>query len=175
MAIDAVKDHINSGRFGKRCVYIITGLRVAHKSFAVTDETTRTTSVSFGGSASATACGVPIPVEVGADISRSSDRTKAASYETAPGIVFAYRVHVIRPKGASGEAELFSDRTAFFSGEVVADDDDETEFVDVDESVLLQDLDGFSSGHAEDLVSNESSNKPFIVFRNLKEKREYTT
>lgn len=167
MTIDGVKEHIDSGRFGKRCTYVISGLRVAHKSFTVTDETTRTMAVSFGGSASVTAGGVPIPVEAGADISKSNDRQKTASYETAPGIVFAYRLHVIRPKGAGlgagGEAELFSDRTAFFSGEAVDDEDEEMEVVGVNEVVLRQDLDRPPGGF--DVQTFEADDdESFVVF-----------
>ncbi|KAK1243912.1 hypothetical protein MKX08_002050 [Trichoderma sp. CBMAI-0020] len=113
VALDNVKRHIDSGRFGKRYVYIISGIRVAQKSFAVTDE------------------------------------QAGKSYETAPGIVFAYRLHVIRSKTAGEEGELFSHRTAFFSGEA-EDEAEEIEIAEVNRAVLRGDLDEPLDGYSEE-------------------------
>lgn len=65
-------------------------------------------------------------------------------YETAPGIVSAYRLHMVREKRDGGaESELFSHRTAFYSGEAEDSDDDdnmEMECVDVTAKVVNEDL-----------------------------------
>ncbi len=141
--LEEVKRHIDSGRFGKRCVYIITGLRVAVNSFTVTDEKATKVSGSLGGSGPVPAGGVP--VEVGGGLSGANEWTSNRSYQTAPGIVFAYRLHVIRPKSEDNvEGALFSDRTAFLTGEAGEGDDDEVdemEFVAVDVETAKDDLD----------------------------------
>ena len=135
--LDAVKQFINGGPFGrfkKRPVYIISGLRVAKDSFSVTDTTGSSTSVAGEVSASAEVVGAPLPLETGVGGSTSGEQHESHSYNTAPGVIFAYRMHVIRAKsGTSPESELFSDTTAFLTGE--GDDDDkgeqEMEFVSV--------------------------------------------
>lgn len=159
VALDNVKRHINSGRFGKRYVYIISGLRVAQQSFTVTDEKGSKTAASVGAS-------VPIPGAVpdavGANITNESKHEIRRSYETAPGIVFAYRLHVIRSKDAGEEGELFSDRTAFFSGEA-EDEDEEIEIVEVNRSVLQEDLDEKRDGYSEKRFEEEDD-ESYIIF-----------
>ena len=46
-----------------------------------------------------------------------SGRMVADQYETAQGIVFAYRVHIIRYKPRCVETELFESKGAFMAGE----------------------------------------------------------
>ncbi|KAH6856905.1 hypothetical protein B0I37DRAFT_412796 [Chaetomium sp. MPI-CAGE-AT-0009] len=145
--LDAVKKHINSGRFGRRRVYIISGLRVAQDSFTVTDEKGKKTGVAIGGSGPVPAG--PVPVSLGVNVSGSREEKRTNGYETAPGIVFAYRVHVIQPKDEGAEGELFSDRTAFFSGEAEDDEEEEMEVVEVNGEVLDQDLDLEPDGYEE--------------------------
>ncbi|KLU83938.1 hypothetical protein MAPG_02987 [Magnaporthiopsis poae ATCC 64411] len=140
--LDEVKEHMRSGRFGKRCAYIISGIRVALDSIAVTDNRRRKLVGSVGGSGPTPAGAVPTELEV--SISGSNESKEGRSFGTAPGIVFAYRLHVIRPKRGGVEAELFSDRTAFLTGEPGDDEEEEEEemeLVAVDATVARQDLD----------------------------------
>lgn len=137
--LDGVKDHMDSGMFGKRCAYIISGIRVALDPILVTDDKERKTAGSVGGSGPVPT-GV-VPVELGGGISGSNERKENKSFETAPGIVFAYRLHVIRPKRGTVEGELFSERTAFLTGEPGDDEEEEMELVAVDSTVVRQDLD----------------------------------
>lgn len=51
------------------------------------------------------------------------EKTVTDSHETAPGIVFAYRVHVIRYKRAGVETELFQSKGAFTTGSEKADEE----------------------------------------------------
>lgn len=161
LALGNVKRHVDSGRFGKRCVYIISGLRVAKQSFTVTDEKEKKTATSLGGSGPAPAGTVPF--ELGGNLTGSRDDMRKDGYETAPGIVFAYRLHVIRPKGTSEEGELFSDRTAFFSGEAEDEEVEEMEAVGVSEAVLQQDLDMQPDGYKEKKIE-EGDEESYIVF-----------
>jgi hypothetical protein len=139
LQLDSVKRHVESGRFGKRCTYVVSGLRIARESFLVTDEEGRNNSGSIGASGSAPIGALPL--EAGGSLSADRGQKKAMGYETAPGVVFAYRLHVIRPKRSSTDAELFSDRTAFFSGEEEPEEVAPMEAIEVDAEVLRQDLD----------------------------------
>lgn len=141
LALPRVKRHMNGGRFGKRPVYIISGLRVARDSFQVTNAVGSAASVELAASEAIPAG--PVPLEVGGAVSGSRGNEVTDGYETAPGIVFAYRLHVIREKRDGGvESELFSHRTAFFSGEGEDSDDGdlEMECVDVTAHVVNEDL-----------------------------------
>ncbi|KAI1826540.1 hypothetical protein F4861DRAFT_62881 [Xylaria intraflava] len=159
--LDRVKKHIDSGRFGKRCAYIISGLRIAQQSFTVTDTLDRTTELALGGSGPVGA-GVT-PAELGATVSGSQQTKKTRGYETAPGIVFAYRLHVIRVKSIGEEGELFSDRTAFFSGGSEDDEAEEMEIVEVDAAALQEDLD--LPPDAYDERTMEDADGSYIVFK----------
>ena len=161
--LEEVKRHIDSGRFGKRCVYIITGLRVAVDSFTVTDEKATKVSGSLGGSGPVPAGGVP--VEVGGGLSVANERTSNRSYQTAPGIVFAYRLHVIRPKSEdSAEGQLFSDRTAFLTGEAGdEDDDEEMELVAVDAETARNDLDMDLDAVGDEQKLEEGDEESYVV------------
>lgn len=145
VALDNVKRHMDSGRWGKRCVYIISGLRVTPQSFTVTEETGKNFEASLGGSGPVPA-GVA-PVELGGNILGSREDKRTGGYETAPGIVFAYRLHVIRPKGTGDEeVELFSDRTAFCSGEA-EEEEEEMEIMEANDAALRDDLDVREDGY----------------------------
>ncbi|KAF5675750.1 hypothetical protein FHETE_2353 [Fusarium heterosporum] len=114
VAIQTVKDHIDSGMFGKRPVYLVTGLRVTEVPFIVTREVGSGRRIAI----SATVPTGTVPVGVGGGISASSEKTNKESYETAPGIVFAYRLHVIRSRSnGTAQSAMFSHRTAFWTGE----------------------------------------------------------
>lgn len=109
---EAVREHIDSGFLGKRTVYFVSGLRVTNSPFTVTKEkgSGHNTSLSASGPAG------PVPVEVGGGISGGGESSKTDSYETAPGIVFAYRLHAIRVRGSgSVSSEMFSHRKLFMS------------------------------------------------------------
>jgi len=143
VSLPAVKRHVESGVFGKRPVYLISGLRVIRESFTVTDETGSSTAVALTASGPVPAG--PVPVELGGSLSRSKEEKLSMGYDTAPDIVFAYRVHVLRPKGDFVEAELFSSKAAFFSGGQDSTGggagDMEVELAEVDVATLRQDLD----------------------------------
>ncbi|KAL8364679.1 hypothetical protein RB595_003791 [Gaeumannomyces hyphopodioides] len=135
VALPKVRKHIDSGIFGKRPVYVVSGLRIAVSSFTVMCEadTSVQVQVPAGGPAGA------VPVELGGEVSTSVGEAKTDCYDTAPGIVFAYRLHVIRSKGSThAEAEMFSHRTAFLTGE--GDDAELMEVAEVTASVLNDDL-----------------------------------
>ncbi|KAM6486264.1 hypothetical protein HDV62DRAFT_403574 [Trichoderma sp. SZMC 28011] len=126
----AVRQHMDTGLYGKRPVYIVSGLRVTKTSMTVTMEkgNTRAGGVSAGVSGIA-------PAEIGADIHGGRRRDNIDSWETAPGIIFAYSLHIIREKGAGNvESEIFSLRTAFMTG--IGEEEVEMESVEV----LLEDL-----------------------------------
>jgi hypothetical protein len=110
-----VKKHIDTGIFGKKSVYIVTGLRIAKKSFTVKKEVAGNLSREISGSGPH--AGITVPVGVGAGLSGSSERKVTDSYDTAPEIIFAYRLSVIRTKRAGVEVELFSDKGAFLTGD----------------------------------------------------------
>lgn len=162
VALDDVKKHIDGGRFGKRYVYIISGLRVVQQSFTVMNEKGKKTAASLGGSGPVPAG--TVPVELGGNISGSGENKRKDGYEVAPGTVFAYRLHVIRPKNEGAEGELFSDRTAFFSGEAEDEEVEEMEIVGVNGAVLRQDLDMQPDGYDEKRIK-EGDDESYIVFK----------
>ncbi|KAI1431053.1 hypothetical protein GGR50DRAFT_111838 [Xylaria sp. CBS 124048] len=111
LELDEVKRYVYGGWFCRRSVYIISGLRIAHQRFTVMEEKGRIRSVAL--KASGPTCAAPF-AEVGAGFSKSKRTEIASVYTTAPGIVFAYRLHVIRPKD-EGLGEVFSHKLALFS------------------------------------------------------------
>ncbi|KIL86172.1 hypothetical protein FAVG1_10568 [Fusarium avenaceum] len=130
---EAVREHIDSGMFGKRTVYFVSGLRVTNSSFTVTNEK----GIGHNTSLSASGPTGPVPVEVGASISGGKETSKTDSYETAPGIVFAYRLHAIRVRGSGTiSSEMFSHRKLFMSGRA---EPEPMEVVDVTAEVLKAD------------------------------------
>lgn len=112
--LPTVQKRINSGMFGKRAVYVVTGLRIATSSFTVTEEDSSNLSIEVEGSGPASGT---TPVEVGGKIKHESGKTAMNSYDTAPGIVLAYQIHVIRTRRAGVETELFSHTSGFLTGE----------------------------------------------------------
>jgi hypothetical protein len=112
--LPAVQKQINSGVFGKRAVYVVTGLRIATSSFTVTEEDSSNFSVQAEGSGPPSGT---IPAEVGGRIKHERGKTATDSYDTAPGIVFAYQLNVIRTRRAGVETELFSHASGFLTGE----------------------------------------------------------
>jgi hypothetical protein len=73
----------------------------------VTDEKNRNSSESSGGSPQVPSGAVP--VEVGGFFSGGGREKVVVSYQTVPGIVFAYRLHAICPK-RSPTAEVFKSK-----------------------------------------------------------------
>ncbi|KAG4261509.1 hypothetical protein FPRO03_11526 [Fusarium proliferatum] len=135
ISTEAVQGHIHSAVFGKRTVYFISGLRVATSSFTVTKEKGIGHNTSLSGSGPAG----PVPIEVGAGISGGKESSKTDSYETAPGIIFAYRLHAIRVRGSGTvDSEMFVNEKAFMHGRPVPDPEP-FEVTDVDAEVLKAD------------------------------------
>ncbi|KAL8417660.1 hypothetical protein RB594_001349 [Gaeumannomyces avenae] len=163
--LDEVKRHMDSGRFGKRWVYIITGLRVAVDSFTVTDEKHFKASGSAAGSGLVPAGRTPLGLR--GELSGAREDTSDRSYQTAPGIVFAYRLHVIRPKG-DGDAEggVFSDRIAFLTGgaeDSDGDEDEEMELVAVDAETARNDLDMDPDALGEEQKFEEGDEESYVA------------
>lgn len=78
-----------------------------------------------------------VPVELGAGIHGQAKKDNVGSYGTAPSIVFAYRLNVIRQKmDGDVESEMFSSRTGFMTGGVSGAQQVEMELAEV----LPQDL-----------------------------------
>jgi outer membrane receptor for ferrienterochelin and colicin len=96
---------MDSGVFGKRAVYIVSGVRIAKTLFTVTKETGASYGIELSGSGPLIPG--PVLIELGASLAHNREKTVTDTYDTAPGIVFAYRVHVIRYKRAGVETELF--------------------------------------------------------------------
>ncbi|KAK6359885.1 hypothetical protein TWF696_001014 [Orbilia brochopaga] len=159
-----VKKFIDSGLSGlfgqKRPIYIIPGLRIAKTSFNVTRETGSGSHWSISGSGPAGAAAA-IPVEIGATVSADREKKSTGSYETSQGVVFAYRLHVIRAhRDGDADAELFAHRTAFLTGEGDEDEDEEVmEIVDATGKVVEEDLEE-ESKFMELVVGDER----YIVF-----------
>ncbi|OBS20203.1 hypothetical protein FPOA_06589 [Fusarium poae] len=170
--LDEVKKFINGGPFGrfrKRPVYLVSGLRVAQDSFSVTNTTGSSSSAEANMSLSAAALGAPVPLETGGGVSASGEKHETRGYNTSPGIVFAYRLHVIRAKSdGNAESELFSDTTAFLTGEDEDEDEDgqEMELADVTGETVKQ-AKGVKSTVEEFVVGDEAlvvfKSKPFIL------------
>jgi hypothetical protein len=112
--IPAVRKHIHSGMFGKRPVYVVSGLRIATSSFTVTEK--ESSNLTIGAEASGPPSGTT-PGEVGGKAKHDQQEKVTDSYDTAPGIVFAYQMYVIRTQRAGVETELFTHASAFLTGE----------------------------------------------------------
>ncbi|RDA93738.1 hypothetical protein CP533_0225 [Ophiocordyceps camponoti-saundersi (nom. inval.)] len=162
-AVDEVKSYMNGGHFGKRYVYIMSGVRIALQPMKITDEQGRKTGVSLGGSGSIPAGAVP--VGTGANIFGSGEDSKKEGYETASGIVLSYRLHVIRPKSKVVEAELLMNRTATYVAETIIDNDDEMEAVEVNEEVLRRDLDLGPEAYKEEEGVELGDDEAYVVIR----------
>jgi len=111
--LPTVRAQIDSGMFGKRPVYIVTGLRIATSSFTVTEENSSNFGVEAEGSGPPSGT---VPVEVGSKVKHESEKSATDSYDTAPGIVFAYRLDVIWTQRAGVETSLFTHKSAFLTG-----------------------------------------------------------
>jgi hypothetical protein len=100
-------------------------------------------------------------------LSGANEDKSNRSYQTAPGIVFAYRLHVIRPKGGGiAEGEVFSDRTAFLTGEAEEDGDDEVEemeLVAVDAETARNDLDVELDAFGDEQKLEDGDEESYIV------------
>ncbi|KAI1124014.1 hypothetical protein F5Y10DRAFT_285459 [Nemania abortiva] len=109
-----VRAHIESGMFGKRPFYIVTGVRIATSPFKVTKE--RNSSPTLEAERSGASTGTKPTMAVGGKVGRGSQSTVADSYDRVPDIVFAYQLHVVRTRRAGFETRLYSHRKAFFIG-----------------------------------------------------------
>lgn len=138
--IPTVRKHISSGMFGYRSVYVVSGLRIATSSFTVTEK--ESSNFTIGAEGSGPPSGTT-PGEVGGKAKHESQERVTDSYDTAPGIVFAYQMYVIRTHRAGSETELFTHKSGFLTGEggekeelfVLADANKEEIDEDLDEEV----------------------------------------
>ncbi|KAH6685687.1 hypothetical protein F5X68DRAFT_240895 [Plectosphaerella plurivora] len=157
LRLGAVRKYMEGGPLGRvrrTPVYLISGLRVVRDSLAVKSAGGTTTEIAGEAGVSAAAMGVPVPLEVGAGSSVSKGREWSHEYSTAPGIVFAYRLHVIRSRGDGAESELHSEKTAFMTGDG-EESEDEMEAVEVTAAEVGAgdlDVEQYSVGEAELVV-----------------------
>ncbi|CAI7619893.1 unnamed protein product [Penicillium discolor] len=151
VAQPSVRKHMDDGLWGKQPVYIVSGLRITKTEMSVTNGQGTTHGGGIGGSGPVPA-GV-MPVEVGVDLRGEMRRDKVHSYETAPGIIFAYRLNVIRQRrGRDMESEIFSHKTAFMTGGI--EEEEEMEMVDIDTLELKNDLEDEDEAFSEHSVGN---------------------
>lgn len=126
----SARSHMDSGIFGKRPLYIVTGLRVTRQPMSIS----KTASASKAGAAtlSGNATGGSAPLEIGGDIRGTAGRAIVDSYEAPAGVIFAYRVHIIREKSdRATDGGIFSSRAAFMGSTF---EEIETEFEAVEGS-----------------------------------------
>ena len=121
-ALPVVQEQMARGIFGKRAIYVVSGVRIAKTSFTVKKEKGRNYTVGLSGSGPPIPG--PVPLELGAGVTHARETTVTDSYETAPEIVYAYRVHVVRYKRAGVEMELFQSKSAFMTGSGRVDDEE---------------------------------------------------
>lgn len=136
--IPKVKKHINSAFWGgKNYVYVITGLLVSTGSFRIGNESNHSVQVSAQAQAGDNG---GFSGGGGGGCSRAGQSTH--SHETAPGVVYAYRLHVIRPRSDDIETEMFESREAFFTGDGPngKGNSESMEMVDATPDVIRQDL-----------------------------------
>jgi hypothetical protein len=115
-----VQKHMDSGWFGKRPVYLVSGLRIATSSFTVMSDDSSHLTLETEGSGPPT--GV-VPGEIGGHLSHNRQQTVTNTYDTSPNVVFAYRLHIIRPRRARLETGLFSHKSAFLTGKSAMNDE----------------------------------------------------
>lgn len=135
--LPSVHEHITSGLFGRRYVYVVTGLRIATSSFTVTVQNETNYGVSVEGSGPALAVA---PLEVGAGLSHQKANQNTDTYSTAPGIVFAYQMHIIRTYKAGSEVDIFQHKGAFMTGDGTANEH-QLLLVEATEAEIGDDLD----------------------------------
>lgn len=111
--IPTVRKHIASSMFGKRAVYVVSGLRIATSSFTVTEEESSNFTIEAKGSGPPSGT---TPGEVGGRVKHDNRERVADSYDTAPGIVFAYQMYVIRAHRTGSETGLFTHKSGFLTG-----------------------------------------------------------
>lgn len=148
--VPKIRKYIDSGFLARKPVYIITGVRIVKTSFTVS--TASETTATGEGSASMNDPTGTVPVTAGGEGNARVTKSAGDSYATAPGIVFAYRVHVIRAKG-DGEVdeELFSHKKAFMTGIGGSD----LECVEVTPQVLRECLEGKAEVNEHDVGGDD--------------------
>ncbi|KAH9237707.1 hypothetical protein K456DRAFT_1747458 [Colletotrichum gloeosporioides 23] len=135
LKLDEVRRHMESGMFGNKPIYVITGHRIAISSFVVSKEVSKNLEVE----AAANGPTISVPMELGGGITSNVETTKNVSFETAPGVIFAYRLHVIRKRGyGQTREELFTHKSAFLT-EGIADAGALYEIMETTADILEQD------------------------------------
>ncbi|KAK2744438.1 hypothetical protein FQN55_006765 [Onygenales sp. PD_40] len=153
MELPKVSQYVNSGMFGRRAVYIISGIRVTRASFSVVVKSAANRGTGFTGSGSGPVGG-GAHIGLGGGVSRNSGNAVIDSYETAPGVIFAYRVHAIRPsRGGGVKTQLFSDRGAFLTG--TSERDEKMEISDVTLKDIEEEIEEEVEFDAHDLDDHE--------------------
>ncbi|PYH78779.1 hypothetical protein BO82DRAFT_434647 [Aspergillus uvarum CBS 121591] len=126
---------MSSGFLRPRPIYVVTGVRIASSSFTVTARDDSSTSGQASASASDPTGTVPT---AGFEAEVRSAGTIVNTYETAPDIVFAYRVHIIRDKGDGKVGQkMFAHRAAFMTGTA---SDSGLEYLEVNPQILEEDI-----------------------------------
>ena len=153
VAQPSVRKHMDDGLWGKQPVYIVSGLRITKTAMSVTNGQGTTHGGRIGGSGPVPA-GV-MPVELGVGLQGEMRRDKVHSYEAAPRIIFAYRLSVIRQRrDREIESEIFSHKTAFMTGGIEEEEEEEMEIADIDMLELKDDLEDEDEAFSEHSVGN---------------------
>ncbi|PVH74788.1 hypothetical protein DL98DRAFT_499260 [Cadophora sp. DSE1049] len=135
-----VKRYMHSSSFGRRPVYMVTGLKTA-RGFALGggSGSTRRFGVEAGGQ-------IATSVSLGAAVEASNSRSNSGQFEAEGDIIFAYQLLRIKPKGWTKDGQYsisdYQPRQAFLNDEASEIDENEevlgeTEMLKVDE---LKDL-----------------------------------
>ncbi|KAF5535540.1 thermostable alkaline protease precursor [Fusarium mexicanum] len=105
-----VKAAIKSGVFGKSPVYMITALKVA-RGFRVESGKTSSKEGNAGSQAP-----VASDIDLGAEVSVTSQKNTQESYRSGQDIIFAYQLHIISHKGwrqRDTDIRVFKSKAAF--------------------------------------------------------------
>lgn len=153
---------MDSGLFGRRPVYMITGLKIA-KGFSLESSVDMSVAGDFGGSAPITPAG---EVSAGAEVGGSLHRQQQMSYKTGKGVdvIFAYQVHVIAKKGWREkskrlEADVYQSKQAFLGQEADAEIPERLEsFIPTKADLELEELERKNLQSVELVGGSEDTN-----------------
>ncbi|RAH73954.1 uncharacterized protein BO66DRAFT_388588 [Aspergillus aculeatinus CBS 121060] len=136
LEVPAVRSYMATGWLHHLPVYVVTGIRISSNSFLVTEEDGSRVMVRSSASAGDPTGTVPITAGLEADVRSASTATD--TYETAPDIVFAYRVDIIRNKrDGMVSQKMFAHKATFMTG---TSSESELEYLEVDPQILAQDI-----------------------------------
>lgn len=98
--------------FSKQPMYVVLGLRITTSSFTVTKKESSNYTIKTEGSS--LTLGTTLS-ELGGKAKHDSRERVTDSYDTAPRIMFAYQMYVIRTYRARSKTELFTHESRFLT------------------------------------------------------------